>query len=224
MKSYCFNSNIKIITYRDNNLMIQFSISKNVLLFNCCESCQYLIVSNKYKINNISKIILVNMHVKNLSGLVGFLSSLNLIGRIKSLHIYGPSDLVYYLELNKKYSHTNFNYNIYVHVLTSGLIINDFNYKIYSIISNRQYNFLVVEQEKVGTFLVSKAQSNGLVPNSLYGKLKKGLIFMLPDGYLLDGNCFTLITSQGCQIPYVLDEYCRRNGVEVFMKLKTIFF
>lgn len=223
MKIYCFNSNIKILKYNDKNLMIQFSILKNVLLFNCGEGYQYLIVNNKYKINNISKIVLTNMHIKNLSGLLGLLSSLNLIGRTKSLHIYGPCDLVYYLELNKKYSHTNFNYKIYIHILTSGLIINDFNYKVYSLISNYQYSFLVIEQEKVGTFLVSKAQVNGLSPNSLYGKLKKGSIFMLPDGYLLNGNSFRLFSSLGYEISYLSDKYCRRNSYELFMKSKTIF-
>lgn len=224
MEVYCFSSNIKIVKYDDKSLMIHSPIFKKILLFNCCENCQYLIVNNKYKVNSISNIILTNMHIKNLSGLLGLLSSLNLVGRIKSLHIYGPKDLVYYLELNKKYSHTNFSYMIYIHILVSGLVINDSNYKIYSLNNDNRYNFLLIEKEKMGTFLVSKALYHGLVPNSLYGKLKKGLIFMLPDGHLLRGNSFTFFSSLSSEIAFVLDRYYRRNNAEFCEKSRIIFF
>lgn len=224
MEVYFFSSNIKILKHHDKSLIIQSPVFNKILLFNCCENCQYLIVNNKYKINSISNIILTNMHVKNLSGLLGLLSSLNLIGRIKSLHIYGPKDLIYYLELNKKYSHTNFSYMIYIHILVSGLVINDSNYKIYSLNNDNQYHFLLIEKEKMGTFLAGKALYHGLLPNSLYGKLKKGLIFMLPDGYLLRGNSFTFFSSLSFEIAFVLDRYYRRNNVELCAKSETIFF
>lgn len=224
MRIYYLSSNFKILKCNDSILLLQFPIFKDILLLNCCENCQYLIAKNKYKINSISKIILTDMHVKNLSGLLGLLSSLNLVGRIKSLHIYGSEDLLYYLELNKKYSHTNFSYIIYIHILYSGLVISNFNYKIYSLYCNNQYSFLIIEQEKSGTFLADKAIQYGFIPNSLYSKLKKGLIFILPDGYLLNGNNFTCINSLGSKIFFASDKYYRRNNLEVFSKSKTIFF
>nr|YP_009392809.1 ribonuclease Z [Caloglossa intermedia]ARW61371.1 ribonuclease Z [Caloglossa intermedia] len=224
MKLYCLSSNIKVLKCYDSNLMIHFSFLKSVLLFNCCESCQYLIINNNHKINNISIIILTDMHISNLSGLVGLLSSLNLLGRIKSLHIYGPKDLANYLELNKKYSHTNFCYVIYIHILTPGLVISNHNYKIYSLGYNYEHNFLIIEKEKTGAFLASKALSNGLVPNSLYSRLKKGLIFLLPDGCLLSGNSFTCYNLHGSQVSFVSDRYYRRKNLETLSGSEAIFF
>nr|YP_009393643.1 ribonuclease Z [Caloglossa beccarii]ARW62205.1 ribonuclease Z [Caloglossa beccarii] len=224
MKINYFSSKITILKHYNNNFIIQFADLKNFCLFNCCEGFQYFFSSYKhqYKIKNIAKIIITSMHINNLSGLIGLLSSLNLIGRFKSLHIYGPKDLIYYLELNKKYSHTNFNYLIYIHVLSTGLIINDYNYRVYSFIIKNYYSFLVMQQEKFVTFLLSKAKGNGLVPNSFYSKLKIGLIFQLPDGYLLNGSNFTAIYLFGSQISLLLDLYPRRSNTEMVLRSNYI--
>lgn len=224
MKINYFSSKITALKYYDNNFIVQFADLKNFCLFNCCEGVQYFFSSykHKYKIKNVAKIILTNMHIKNLSGLIGLLSSLNLISRIKSLHIYGPKDLVYYLELNKKYSHTNFNYLIYIHILSTGLIINDDNYRVYSFVTQDNYNFLIMQQEKFITFLVDKAKINGLVPNSLYSKLKMGFIFQLPDGYLLNGSKFISIYLPGDQVSFVFDLYSRRINLEIALRSKFI--
>ena len=102
-------------------------------MFNCCEGFQSYIFFKHIKMNNLSKIIITDLHINNIAGLLGLLSSLNSIGRIKELHIYGPEGLSAYLELGKKYSHTNFGYTVYIHILSHGLIINYSKYRIYTI-------------------------------------------------------------------------------------------
>ena len=224
MKINYFSNKIAVFKYYNSNFIVQFIGLKNFCLFNCSDGFQYFFSSYQYKISNISKIILTNMHINNLSGLMGLLSSLNLIGRVKSLHIYGPKDLIYYLELNKKYSHTNFNYLIYIHVLNTGLIINNRSYRVYSFLSNDYDNFFIVEQEKFGTFLLNKAKKNGLLPNSLYGKLKLGLLFQLPDGYLLNGCSFTSTNFPGNQISLVFNSSLRRINLEIILRSKFVLF
>nr|YP_009395915.1 ribonuclease Z [Dasya naccarioides]ARW65101.1 ribonuclease Z [Dasya naccarioides] len=215
MEINCLNNSIHNIKYSNNSFVVQFLTFKEIWIFNCYEGCQYLIANNNLKINNISKIIMTDLHIKNMSGLLGLLSSLNLIGRIKSLHIYGPKDLAYYLDLSKKYSHTNFNYIIYIHILTTGLIINYQKYRVYAFNNNCKYEFLIIQSEKYGKFILDKAQNNYLLPGPLYGDLKKGLYFVLPDGVILNGNYFTLLNNLfGNQISFILDRYYRRINIE----------
>nr|YP_009295203.1 hypothetical protein BI108_pgp192 [Dasya binghamiae]AOH77215.1 hypothetical protein [Dasya binghamiae] len=214
MKITCLNNSINNFKYYNTSFIVQFLTFKDIWIFNCYEGCQYLITNNKFKINNISKIIITDLHINNMSGLLGLLSSLNLIGRIKSLHIYGPKDLAYYLDLGKKYSHTNFNYIIYIHILTTGLIINNFQYRVYTFVNNYQYEFMIMQSEQYGTFILHKAQKNHLMPGPLYGKLKKGLNFVLPDGIILNGSNFTLCNIFGNQIYFILDRYYRRINIE----------
>nr|QCI06362.1 ribonuclease Z [Dictyurus purpurascens] len=214
MKINYLNNNINGLKYSDNSFILQFYTEKDGFIFNCCEGCQYFIVNTKFKINKISKIILTDLHINNLSGLMGLLSSLNLIGRVNSLHIYGPKDLAYYLDLCKKYSHTNFNYAIYIHILTTGLVINHYQYRIYTFMNSFQYNFIIMELEKNGKFFFNKARKNNLVVGPLYGKLKKGYSFLLPDGSNLNGNSFTIINFFGQQLSFFINRYYYRKVSE----------
>nr|YP_010170889.1 ribonuclease Z [Chondria tumulosa]QSD57030.1 ribonuclease Z [Chondria tumulosa] len=175
----------------NTSVLIRLFTFKDIWIFNCPEGTQVNLISQGFKINNLSKIILMDLHINNISGLLGLLSSLNLIGRTKSLHIYGPSNLKYYLDLCKKYSRTNFSYIIYFHILTSGLIINHYGCRIYTLYSKFCYNFIIVSPEQSGTFYLNRARNNNLLPGPLYGKLKKGYTFLLPDGFTIDGTKLT---------------------------------
>nr|YP_009391773.1 ribonuclease Z [Acrosorium ciliolatum]ARW59917.1 ribonuclease Z [Acrosorium ciliolatum] len=208
--------NRSIIKLRNLNygFILRLTDFKDLWILNCCEGCQYRIIDKGYKINNMSKIIITSLHINNISGLLGLLSSLNLIGRIKSLHIYGPVGLKYYLDLGKKYSHTNFNYIVYIHILKTGLVINHSKYRIYSLITKNQYQFIIIQLEQYGTFLLNQAKKNYLTPSPLYGKLKRGLIFLLPDGFILNGCKFTAVNLLGNQFFFALKPYCNRKIVE----------
>ena len=225
MEINCLNNSIHNIKYSNSSFVVQFLTFKDIWIFNCYEGCQYLITNNNLKINNISKIIMTDLHINNMSGLLGLLSSLNLIGRIKSLHIYGPKDLAHYLDLSKKYSHTNFNYIIYIHILNTGLIINYDQYRVYAFNNNHKYEFLIIQSEQYGKFILDKAQNNYLLPGPLYGELKKGLDFVLPDGVILNGNYFTLLNNLfGNQILFFLDRYYRRINIENNVMSSIILF
>nr|YP_009392604.1 ribonuclease Z [Bostrychia tenella]ARW61166.1 ribonuclease Z [Bostrychia tenella] len=213
-----------ILRYLDNctffikqsktSFIIKLERLKEIWLFNCIEGCQFDILNKSFKINNLSKIIITNLHINNISGLLGLLSSLNLMGRVKSLHIYGPVNLKYYLDLGKKYSHTNFSYTVYLHVLTTGLVISSYSCRVYAFLHKNQYEFIVSQSEQYGTFCLNKALSNYLVPGPLYGKLKKCSSFLFPDGVALDGDRLTSANAVGQQFSFFISCYYKRKLLE----------
>nr|YP_009391567.1 ribonuclease Z [Laurenciella marilzae]ARW59711.1 ribonuclease Z [Laurenciella marilzae] len=208
------NANLCFIQKSNISLLIKLSSFKDIWIFNCTEGCQFNIATHGFKINNLSKIILTNLHINNISGLLGLLSSLNLIGRTKSLHLYGPVDLRYYLDLGKKYSRTNFNYVIYLHVLKTGLIINHYDYRIYALYCQSSFEFIFIKSERYGTFFLDKARYNYLVPGPLYGKLKKGMSFLLPDGFIMNGTSLTSRNNLGFHLNCFTDNFYRRKVFE----------
>lgn len=195
-------------------MLIKLSSFKDLWIFNCAEGCQFNVVNLGFKLNNISKIIIINLHINNISGLLGLLSSLNLIGRTKSLHLYGPVDLKYYLDLGKKYSRTNFNYVVYLHVLKTGLIVNNYGCRIYALRSRSSFEFIIIRSEQCGTFFLDKARSNYLAPGPLYGKLKKGISLLLPDGFILNGIHFTSSNITGSHVDCSINSFYRRKFIE----------
>jgi len=193
------------------SVLIKLPSFKEIWLFNCSEGAQFNLLNQSFKLSNLSKIIIPNLHISSVSGLLGLLSTLNLMGRTKSLHIYAPIGLKYYLDLGKKYSKTNFSYILYIHILKTGLIINHYGCRIYALESYQNYSFVIVQLEQYGTFYLDKARSNYLLPGPLYGKLKKGCSFLLPDGCILHGYHFTSSNLLGFQVCSLSSSFYKKS-------------
>nr|YP_009397770.1 ribonuclease Z [Sonderella linearis]ARW66956.1 ribonuclease Z [Sonderella linearis] len=206
------------------NFIVKLASVKDLWIFNCTEGCQSNIFNQSFRINNLSKIIISDLNINNISGLLGLLSSLNLMGRSKPLHIYAPFYIKYYIDLIKKYSHTNFSYIVYIHVFKAGLIISHHNYRIYTFISNNIHEFILIKSEEYGKFSLNKATNNYLVPGPLYGKLKKGFSFLFPDGSIIDGIKLTSVNLLGKQLCFFVSFYYKRIIVEnsIFSRIVLI--
>nr|QCI09048.1 ribonuclease Z [Inkyuleea mariana] len=213
--SYSFIKQYQSFALKLNNF-------KDIWLFNCSEACQHSLIRNKIKINQVSKIIITELHIDNISGLLGLLSSLNLISRKKSLHIYAPLGLDQYLELGKKYSCTNFCYSLYFHILTTGLIIEHSHYHLYTFSRYLQFEFIIISKERYGKFNSNKAKTFYLIEGPLYGHLKKGFNFLLPDGFILNGDNFTQDNYLGEKFLFILNKYHTRQSFENSLKSKIL--
>nr|QCI06848.1 ribonuclease Z [Halydictyon mirabile] len=71
--------------------------------------------------------------------------------------------------------------------------------------------------------MLDKAKNNYLMPGPQYGKLKKGHIFILPDGLVLDGNDFTIFNLYGSQISFLFNTYYKRQSFEISSNSDVIF-
>nr|YP_010619589.1 Ribonuclease Z [Tayloriella tenebrosa]WAX03602.1 Ribonuclease Z [Tayloriella tenebrosa] len=218
------NFDTYILKSTNISFLIKLPAIKDIWVFSCIEGSQSNFLNQSFKINNISKIIIPNLHISNVSGLLGLLSTLNLTGRTKSLHIYSPIDLKYYLDLGKKYSKTNFSYTLYIHVLKTGLIVNQYGCRIYALDCHSRYEFFIIQSEQYGTFQLDKAKNNYLLPGPLYGKLKKGLSFLFPDGFILNGSNFTSCNALGSQISCLFSFFYYRQVFESIDDTRVILF
>nr|QOS04500.1 hypothetical protein [Sarcopeltis skottsbergii] len=198
-----------------SSFVFNFKSINEIWIFNCHQGCQHMLAIKKIKINQISRIIITDLNNETISGLLGLLSSMSLIQRNKALHIYCPEDLEKYLALGKKYSQTHFHYNLYLHIVKTGLIINSYTYQVYTFINQSEFEFIVISQEKHGKFQLDQAKKFNLIAGPLYGKLKQGSKFLLPDGYILDGNYFTKTNCKGIKMSCFLNKYNKRNSIEI---------
>ena len=197
------------------SFMFSLEHLKEIWLFNCNEGCQHELGKQKIKITQISKIIITSLNIENISGLLGLLSSLSLIKRSKELNIYSPQGLEKFIRFGKKYSQTNFRYNLYFYPLATGLIINHRLYQLYAFVNRQQFDFLILSQEAFGKFKLLKAKNFYLVEGPLYRKLKYGTNVLLPDGLILSGDNFTYKNISGHMISFISTNYHRRTVVEI---------
>ena len=214
MEFVSLNNRFNFLGNSKASFIIKLTHCKDIWLFNCFDGCQHSIVKQGIKINQISKIIITELHIDIISGLLGLLSSLNLSNRNKPLHIYAPKGLSQYIDLGKKYCHTNFCYIIYIHILKGGLIIDHLNYRIYTMLKYHYFEFIIIAHEKYGKFSLNKANDFHVIIGPLYGQLKQGLSFILPDGFVLNGYDFTEVNDIGVKVGVIMSLYHVRPSIE----------
>nr|AYR06355.1 hypothetical protein [Renouxia sp.] len=203
--------------YVDSSFVIKIENLKQIWLFNCCEGCQHLLAQKKLKISQIAKIIITELTVRNVSGLLGLLSSLSLSTRISKLDIYGPRGLIQYIVSGCKYSQTSFHYVISVYKIKTGpVIVNNFCqlYAFSDKFSSLCFQYIIITSERAGRFNVYKAAGNRISLGPLYNKLKLGSTFILPDGSVMPGTKFIKNYYLGHKISLVFN-YGKRQSCEI---------
>jgi len=86
-------------------------------LIDCGEGTQLQLRRNKIKISKIHHILISHLHGDHFFGLVGLISSLNLFGRKKDLHIYSDPRIKEIIDLQLEISETTLQFEIIYHPL-----------------------------------------------------------------------------------------------------------
>ena len=82
----------------------------HVFLIDCGEGTQSQLRRRRVNLNKINCIFISHLHGDHYLGLVGLISTMNLLGRTKPLCIYGPQGLKEIIQTQFKYSATIINY------------------------------------------------------------------------------------------------------------------
>lgn len=91
----------------------------NYFLIDCGEGAQLQLRKYNLKFNKINHIFISHLHGDHFFGLVGLISSLHLLGRKKTLYIYGPNGLDEIITVQLKHSNTVLNFKIIFHTINS---------------------------------------------------------------------------------------------------------
>ncbi|HFS67162.1 MAG TPA: MBL fold metallo-hydrolase, partial [Flavobacteriia bacterium] len=129
-------------------------IGNELLLIDAGEGMQIQLRKYKHKFNKIKHIFISHLHGDHFFGLVGYLSSLRLIGREKEVHIYAPVGLKAIIELQFKITQTDINYPLFFHELSSNkseLILDTDKFTVSTIpLEHRIYTNGYLVKEKPG--------------------------------------------------------------------------
>lgn len=200
------------------SFLVKCSQTGTVWLFNCPEGSQHTLINKKIKIHQITNIIITHLYVDNISGIMGFLSSLSLSSRVHKINIYGPPGIFQYLHFCRKYSQTTFKYSLEIHTIKYGYINNNISNIIYSFPINHynnEINYGIIEKEKIGRFKLQKAEIFQIPHGPVYGYLKSQGRLLTPDGNIIYGKYFTDTYYIGLKIIYLINKYSSRSSHEL---------
>ena len=89
-----------------------------LFLVDCGEGTQMQLRKFKVRMQRINHVFISHLHGDHYLGLMGFISSMHLLGRKTKLHLFGPSQLQEIIEIQLKASQTFLEYPNLAHLLT----------------------------------------------------------------------------------------------------------
>ena len=149
------------------------------ILIDCGEGTQMQIRKFKIKFQRIEHVLISHMHGDHYFGLVGLLSSMHLMGREKSINVYGPESLEEILKLQLNHRGAKLGYEIIFHKIDSdiaGCLYEDEKIKIDHFPLEHRIptsGFVITEKPGERKLIADKAEADH-VPIAFYHRLKKG--------------------------------------------------
>ena len=166
------------------------------ILIDCGEGTQIQFRKYGVKFQRIEHIFISHLHGDHYFGLVGLLSSMHLLGRKKSIEIYGAKELEEILRKQLEYGGSRLAFDIHFNVLEkngSGVCFEDDQLTIsYFPLSHKvpTNGFVIQQKVKEAHLNIGRAEEDG-VKIEYYHRLKKGEDITLENGKILRSKTYT---------------------------------
>jgi len=166
-------------------------------LVDCGEGTQIQLRKNQIRFSKINHIFISHLHGDHFFGLIGLISSFNLLGRKSDLNIYAPKEIESIINSQLEVTKTRLYYKIQFHFLnfdTKHLLYENKSLEIYSFPLNHSIptcGFLFKEKEsprKIKKELLSIYD----IPDMDFEGIKQGMDFMNEVGEIVKNQVLTI--------------------------------
>jgi ribonuclease Z len=184
------------------------TVNGHLLLIDCGEGTQSQIAKYKIHRTKINHILISHLHGDHYFGLIGFITSMGLMGRENPLHVYSPAGLEAIVEMQLAVASTSLPYPIHFHVLNAEEKIIDhdkFSVECFSV-RHRIYCFGFIVREKKSPRRIDKKKLLQYdIPYSFYDKLKEGEDYEQKDGSIIKNESVTIANTPPRNYAYCAD-------------------
>lgn len=186
------------------------------ILIDCGEGTQNQLRKAKIHIQKINHILISHLHGDHYFGLVGFLSTLHLLGRDKGITIYGPEELEQIIRLQLEVGGAQLGFSLEFVPLNGKehkLLFEDKLIEIWTFPLKHRIptnGFLIKEKEKERHLDGDKFKRDGLSLTCI-PKFKNGEDVVLEDGTVLEAADYTYPSKQPKSYAYCSDTIYTEN-------------
>lgn len=186
-----------IPTSRRNPTSQYVDCANRSILIDCGEGTQMQMRKFGVKFQKIDIVLISHLHGDHYFGLIGLMSTMHLMGRVKLLRIIAPKGLRALIELQLKTSYAFLGYDFEVVELDEnfdGVVFEDEKMRIESFPLRHKIptqGYVVVRKEKERKLLAEKAERDG-VKIEFFHRLKKGEDVTKEDGTIILSDSYTL--------------------------------
>lgn len=173
------------------------NLRNKISMIDCGEGTQMQMRTYKISFQKLRNIFISHMHGDHCFGLIGLISSLGLLGRTASLHVYGPADFEDILQRQLKAFCDNMEYEVIFHPLqtdTYKLVYEDRSMEVYTLPLQHRVpccGFIFREKPTLPHIRREMIDYYG-IPNNYINHIKNGADWILPDGSIIRNDVLTL--------------------------------
>lgn len=167
-----------------------------LFMIDCGEGAQIQFCKSRLKFNRLTCIFISHMHADHCLGLVGLISTLNLLGRTAQLHIYCPRGGENVFDPVIRYFNKEISFEVIFHEYQSRkaeVIYDDHSLTVTTIPLNHRLaccGFLFAEKPSPRHILRDMIDAYD-IPISAINRIKNGEDYLLPDGRLIANERLT---------------------------------
>jgi len=215
-------------TSRRNTSSQVLNFYQRLYLIDCGEGTQMQLRRNHFKISKINHIFISHLHGDHFFGLIGLVSSLNLFGRQKELHLYSDPRVQEILEMQLEISETVLRFEIIYHPLnfdTKELIFEDKKLEVYSFpLDHRIPTCGFIFQEKPFLPNIKKQAIRKYNPNiDQIHDLRNGKDLVLIDGSIIPNHEITTEAPLPRSYAYCSDTKYFAELPEIFTGVELLY-
>jgi len=221
----CYSATPRKKTHTTSQLL---EIKNHLLLIDCGEGTQVRLREMKIKFLKIEHIFISHLHGDHFYGLIGLISSFNLLGREKDLHIYAPKGIKNLINLHFELGNSWTNFKLIFHELVeekTTVIFEDEKIIIKTIpLKHRIYTngFLFKEKKelrKINKEAVKKYSLNF----SDFKNLKNGEDFIMPDGIIIKNELLTIKPNPPKSYAFCSDTIYNEEIIPIIKKVDLLY-
>lgn len=197
-------------------------------MIDCGEGTQLQIRRNKLKFSKLNHIFISHLHGDHLFGLIGLISTMNLLGRTSVLHIYGSKDLEPLLRPQLNYFCNGMMYNVEIHTIDPKghhLIYEDRSVEIYTIPLKHRIlccGFLFKEKQTLPHIKSDMIKAYN-IPLSQINNIKAGMDYTTPEGELISNTLLTTPPAPARSYAYCSDTIYLPSNAELLQGADLLY-
>lgn len=203
-------------------------INNRLFLIDCGEGTQVQLRKNKVKFSAINHIFISHLHGDHLYGLIGLVSTFNLLSRNNPLTIFGPVGIKEIIKLQLKLSNSWPQYELNFVELSSTeseLIFEDDKVTVTTIpLKHRVYTngFLFKEKRKERKLNIDKVQEFE-IETCYYQNIKNGKDITLDDGRVIPNEVLTFDPPEPKSYAFCSDTMYSENIIPIIKEVDVLY-
>ena len=205
------------------------NIAERYFLIDCGEGTQVQLRKAKAKFNRINHIFISHLHGDHVFGLIGLISTFQLLGRDTPLHIHGPKGIEEFIMTQLRLTESNNSYQIIfneLHTKESVLVFEDDKVEVFSIpLNHRVYTngYLFREKKKPRKLNIDTIEEFPEIEICDYQNLKNGKDFILESGEIIPNDYLTFEAQKSLSYAFCSDTKYKPNIVPIIKEVDLLY-